>query len=200
MARPISETTTFILSLPLTLPAKEVLANAKARGIKTSENNVHRVRRIHGRSKQAIAKALTSATAKAPAKVEAGSNNSAVAPTKSDFVRSFPLNAPAKQIVQKATAAGIDLDVRYVHKVQSRSKPAAARKTPATARPQRTHATSARSTVASVKHVSPRLSSSVEGLLRAIAAEIGFGRAVEILQGERASVRAVLGHWPDPRS
>jgi len=64
MARPISETTTFILSLPTTLPAKEVLAKAKARGIKTSENNVHRVRRIHGRSKQAIAKALTGVAAR----------------------------------------------------------------------------------------------------------------------------------------
>jgi hypothetical protein len=194
MARPISETTTFILSLPTTLPAKEVLAKAKARGIKTSENNVHRVRRIHGRSKQAIAKALTSAAAKAaPARVEAGPNESAVAPTKSDFVRSFPLNTPAKQIVQKGTAAGIELDVRYVHKVQSRSKPAAAPKTPATARPVKTQASSARSTLASAKGASPRLSSSVEGLLRAVAAEIGLARAVEILQGERASVHAVLG-------
>jgi hypothetical protein len=193
MARPISETTTFIRSLPTTLPAKEVLAKAKARGIKTSENNVHRVRRIHGRSKQAIAKALTGVAAKAPAKVEAGPNNSAVAPTKSDFVRSFPLNTVAKQIVQKATAAGIELDVRYVHKVQSRSETAAARKTPVTAPPVKTHAVSARSTVASAKMVSPRLSSSVEGLLRAVAAEIGLGRAVEILQSERASVRAVLG-------
>jgi hypothetical protein len=31
-----------------------------------------------------------------------------------------------------------------------------------------------------------------EPLLRAVAAELGLGRAVEILQGERARVRAVL--------
>jgi hypothetical protein len=33
----------------------------------------------------------------------------------------------------------------------------------------------------------------VEDLLRAAAAELGLGRAMEILEGERARVRAVLG-------
>jgi hypothetical protein len=194
MARPISDTTTFILSLPTSLPAKEVLAKAKARGIKTSENNVHRVRRIHGRSRKAIAKAQAGGAAPVAPKPAALPVGPRVAPTKSSFVRGFPLNTPAKQIVQKAVAAGIELDVRYVHKVQSRSKPTAAKKTPvkpvAVATAAKAHVSPARSAVASTSTSAP---SSVEALLRAIAAEIGLGRAVEILQGERASVRAVLG-------
>jgi hypothetical protein len=35
---------------------------------------------------------------------------------------------------------------------------------------------------------------SVEELLKAIAAEIGLGRAIAVLQGERDRVRAVLGN------
>jgi hypothetical protein len=35
--------------------------------------------------------------------------------------------------------------------------------------------------------------SSTETLLKAVAAEIGLGRAMEILAGERARVRAVIG-------
>jgi hypothetical protein len=36
-------------------------------------------------------------------------------------------------------------------------------------------------------------SSSAENLLKAVAAEIGLGPAIEILSGERAKVRAVIG-------
>ncbi len=35
--------------------------------------------------------------------------------------------------------------------------------------------------------------SALEDVLRAIAAELGLGRAVEVLEGERARVRAVIG-------
>jgi hypothetical protein len=193
MARPISETTTFILSLPTTIPAREVLAKAKARGIKTSENNVHRVRRIHGRSKQAIAKAQMGGVAPSTAKPGATPARPGVASTKSAFVRGFPLNTSAKQIVEKAAAAGVGLDVRYVHKVQSRSKPAATKKLPVkTVAVAATKAPVSPATSVAASRRTPSSPSSVEALLRAVAAEIGLGRAVEILQGERASVRAVL--------
>jgi hypothetical protein len=108
MARPISETTKFILSLPKTLTAKEVLAKAKAGGLETSESNVHRVRRLHG-------------------------------------------GRPSK-------------------------------------------ASRAHVSVASVGRATSRPATHAEGLLRAIGAEIGLARAVEILQSERARVRGVLGH------
>jgi len=173
MARPISKTTKFILTLPKTLPAKEVLARAKARGIDTSENNVHRVRRLHA----APAKAQSNGPAPGSTKSAAGA---AAAPTKSDFVRRFPLNTPARQVVESAKAAGIKLDATYVYKVQSRSKPVA--------RP--------RDLPVKAVALGPAMrtrGSSVDELLRAVAAELGLGRAVELLQSERARVKAVLG-------
>jgi hypothetical protein len=109
MARPISKTTKFILSLPKTLSVREVLAKAKAGGMKTSESNVHRVRRLHNK------RSKTAASHKSP--------------------------------------------------------PKAAK----TARSTKTRGTSA------------------ESLLRAVAAEIGLARAVEIVQEEWKKIRAVLG-------
>jgi hypothetical protein len=47
--------------------------------------------------------------------------------------------------------------------------------------------------VASSDTPAVRPSSSAENLLRAVAAELGLGRAVEILQGERARVRGLMG-------
>ena len=169
MARPISKTTKFILALPKTLPAKEVLAKAKASGLKTSESNVHRVRRLHGRRSKARARAVTPLSA---AKVD----HKAKVLKKSDFVRSLSASTPAKEVVAKARAAGVKLDLQYVYKIRSRSKPArsAAAKANGAPRP------SARLT-----------ESSAETLLRALGAEIGLGRAVEILQGERARVSSI---------
>jgi hypothetical protein len=137
MARPISKTTKFILSLPKTLPAKEVLAKAKARGIETSENNVHRVRRLR------------------PVVAAKGRSNE-------------PAGTPAKQVVEKAKAAGIPSP-----------KPTAAKSL---------------SVRAKVPGAAIKVgASSADELLRAVAAELGLARAVDILQKERARVQAVLG-------
>lgn len=186
MARPISKTTKFILTLPKSLPAKEVLARAKARGIETSENNVHRVRRLHAVPTKTPSNSPLPAAPKAPvaAKVVAGAPS-----TKSEFVRRFPLNTPAKQVVESAKAAGIKLDTTYVYKVQSRSKPTAqAKKLPAKG------AAPVPAVKSAVLPIAAKSSgSSADDLLRAVAAELGLGRAVEILQSERARVKAVLG-------
>lgn len=110
MARPISKTTKFILALPRTLTAKEVLSRAKASGFATSESNVHRVRRLHGGGRRTAQRHVS--VARAPSSALAKTNG--------------------------------------------------------------TH-------------------SRTEELLRAVAAELGLGRAVEILQSERSRVRSVLG-------
>jgi hypothetical protein len=114
MARPISKTTKFILALPRTLSAKEVLSKAKASGLQTSESNVHRVRRLHGGSKGA-SKGATRGR-----------------------------NVSAKQTVRAAVAP------------------------------------------------SGGSRSSAEDLLRAIAAEVGLGHALEVLQKERVRVMQAL--------
>ena len=137
MGRPISKTTKFILALPRTLSAKEVLEKAKASGLKTSENNVHRVRRVHRGPKAA------------------------------NKTRAVAAGAP------NALGARV---------IRSRSTPG--RKRSAVAKPART-------VVAATQANGSR--AGVEDLLRAVAAELGLGRALEILQSQRAQVRAVFG-------
>jgi hypothetical protein len=172
MARPISKTTKFILALPRTLSAKEVLAKAKASGHKTSEGNIYRVRRLHGGKK------VTAKTAVATRAAASG----AKALSKSDFIRSVPATMPAKEVVARAKAAGVKLDIQYVYRLGTRSN--ATRRKVAVARP-------APGVVAKAKPNG--FHASTEDLLRAVAAELGLGNALEILQSQRAQVRAVLG-------
>jgi hypothetical protein len=173
MARPISKTTKFILALPRTLSAKEALAKARASGHKTTESNIYRVRRLHGGSK-ATAKMVAAPKA-------AASGNGAKTLNKSDFIRSVPATMPAKEVVAKAKAAGMKLDIQYVYRLRTRSKPG--RKMVAVAKP----AAQAMKTKTNGFH------SSTEDLLRAVAAELGLGHAMEILQSQRAQVSAILG-------
>jgi len=237
MARPISKTTKFILALPRTLSAKEVLAKAKASGHKTSEGNVHRVRRQHG-GKRATAKKTSTATstaapssklpqskadfvrslpsstpakkviakakaaglsvsetyvyalrrsakggAKKKAKPASATSTKPNLSSKSDFVRGFSRGTAAKDVVAKAKAAGIKLDIQYVYKLRSRSKSIPRKVAVARAAP-----------VAVTKMKTNGFHSSAEDLLRAVAAELGLGHAMEILQHERAQVTAVLGN------
>jgi hypothetical protein len=112
MARPRSALSKFILSLPRDLSVKEVIAKAKAKGLKTDDSNVYRVRRL--------------VKAKAPTKAA----------------------SPRRAITGR-------------------------------------NGTSVPRPVTSTR--------SAEDLLRAVAAEIGLRRAVEIVQRERAKVRAAIG-------
>jgi hypothetical protein len=107
--------------------------------------------------------------------------------TKADFVRSLPVTTPAKEVVAKAKEAGIALTDMYVYNVRSTSK--------ASAKKGNGRKPSSR-TVAAVRgpHKVAAAVGSVEELLKAIAAEIGLGRAIAVLQGERDRVRAVLGN------
>jgi hypothetical protein len=110
MARPQSETSKLILSLPHSLSAKDVMAALKKKGLKTTESNIYRVRRLGRKSGRPAAAAFS---------------------------------APAKR----------------------RGRPRKASAAPSRA----------------------------EDLLRAVAAELGLARSIEVLQGERARVRAFVG-------
>jgi len=104
--------------------------------------------------------------------------------TKADFVRGLPASTPAKDVVKLARAAGIKLGIFYVYGVR-RAAQMGARKKRAPAKSPTVSAV--------VNGGGSRVSANVENLLRAVAAEIGLGTAIEILSGERARVRAVIG-------
>jgi hypothetical protein len=91
-----------------------------------------------------------------------------------------------KEIVAKAKAAGIKFGVGYVYNVRGYDKTAGKRRaTPKRSASMAIATNGGRSaSIAQVK---------TADLLIAVAAELGLGRAMEILAGERARVRAVIG-------
>lgn len=106
--------------------------------------------------------------------------------TKADFVRSVGPSVSAKEVVAKAKAAGIALTDSYVYNVRSSVKTAANK---AAAKPRAATKTRVAHPVAR----SVANTGSVESLLKAVAAEIGLGRAFDILVAERARVVAAIG-------
>jgi hypothetical protein len=105
--------------------------------------------------------------------------------SKAAFVRSLPSSTPAKEVLKQAKAHGLSLSINYVYNIRGAAKMAAKNKRAA-----------AKSTPVSALVNGGAQSvpeGSTENLLKAIAAEIGLGPAIEILLGERARVRAVIG-------
>jgi hypothetical protein len=187
MPTPTSKLSNFILSLPSTLSGSQVVERAKAKGMKTSRANVSRVRGLHGPKAVKTSTIVTSATSKTVAAKPTG--GPAKIRSKADFVRAYPSLAP-REIVEKAKTEGVKFDVAYVYRIRAMDK--TARKGKRAAARETISTTATVNGPASVTSVVARPSSSPEDLLRAVAAEIGLGRAVEILAGERARTRAVI--------
>ncbi len=170
--KPTVNKSDFIRHQPSDLSAAEVIKKAKAAGVKLTAQLVYKVR---GRSKtntpqpKATSAAPTAAPTAAPAAGPAPKNKSA-------FIRRLPSSMPAKEVVKQAKAAGMKLTESYVYNVRGAAKK--------TARPGRNGASVARPIATT---------SSAESLLKALAAELGLGNAIEILTGERTKVRAVIG-------
>jgi hypothetical protein len=173
----ISKTQTksdFVRSLPNTMSAPEVVKKAKAAGIKLSTQLVYVVRgRATGKGKTKKASAPTTSAATKPAK------------SKAAFVRGLPASTPAKDVVKLAKAAGIKLAVDYVYNVRGADKAKRKRK--------RAAAMAVTSPPTSTNGARSSGNSNAENLLKAIGAELGLGKAIEILSGERARVAAVIG-------
>jgi hypothetical protein len=163
----------FVRRLPSTMPATEVVEKGNVAGVKLTTHYVHKVRAKSGGSnakkKLTSSKATTSGTSK--------KTKSAAA-----FVRGLRTRTPAKRVVTLAKAAGIKLGISYVYNIRGAAKLAA--------RKERAAAKSVEVTVANGG--GSKVSASTEDLLKAVGAELGLGKAIEILSGERARVRSVI--------
>lgn len=104
--------------------------------------------------------------------------------SKADFVRSQPDSLGAKDVVKAAKAAGIPISEAYVYTIRYEAK-RRGQKTPGRPRGRKARAGAA--------GAGSRMSGNVEELLRAAAAEIGLSRAIDILQAQQRTLRAVLG-------
>jgi hypothetical protein len=175
----------FIRSLPTTMPAGEVVAKAKAAGIFIGEPYVYNVRgRAAGRGKKG--KTAPKPAATKPAVTPTSAAPRAAAPlNKADFVRLHPLLTP-RDIVAKARAAGISIGVHYVYNVRAQGKG------PAAKAPVPTKPAAPRPVAAVHAAVHSSTDARLESLLKDVAAEMGLKRALEVLEAERARVRALL--------
>jgi hypothetical protein len=106
--------------------------------------------------------------------------------SKAAFVRGLAAAMPAKEVVAKAKERGMTLTESYVYNVRGAAKAAKRKRTGSlrsalVARP-----------VAAAAPASVGTGLSTEDLLRAVGAELGLARAIEVLHAERARVHAVL--------
>jgi hypothetical protein len=104
--------------------------------------------------------------------------------SKSDYIRAQVATLTAPEVVAKAKAAGLKLTSQLVYAVRGRAK--AKRKARKTS-----------SKAAFVRALPPSagswsVSQHAETLLRAVAAEIGLGHAIELLHAERTRVHSLL--------
>jgi hypothetical protein len=169
----------FIRQYP-SLSTAEIIAAGKKAGLNIGSSLVYMVRGRTARSKKAVAKRTTASTSAAPTSTSAPAK-----PTqnKADFVRARPRLSP-REIVEDAKAAGLEFDAHYVYNVRGTDKSKTKTKVTKTRATPRKAAPVARPITTT---------SSAEDLLKALGAELGLGRAIEILAGERARVRAVIG-------
>jgi hypothetical protein len=184
----------FIRQQSAALSAPEVVAKGKAAGIKFSTQLVYHVRRGPKATKGAAKK---TSTAKPVAAAPAPITKSKV--SKAAFIRSLPKDMPVAEVIAKGKAQGLKLAETYVSwarwagkKANKKSAKAAA---PATKPSAPTVQVTTRATPRNptlTNGVRSPVSSSAETLLRAVAAEVGLGRAIEILLGERARVHSIL--------
>jgi hypothetical protein len=200
----------FIRQQPATLSAADVIAKGKEAGMTFTSSLVYMVRgRQDGKAtpkktatktvnpKQTAPKKLSAAPKqKASAKKSTSTTPGRSASpketgSKADFVRARAHLSP-KEIVEDAKAAGQKLDVNYVYKVRGYDKTTAKRKSTARRPVGKKPAAKTATTKPAASDVRPS-DAKVETLLRAVAAELGLGRAIEILQDERARVRVVIG-------
>jgi hypothetical protein len=131
------------------------------------------------------------------------------------FVLSLPFDTRPTDVVAKAKEAGISVSSSYVSRIQARartraegaksSKAAASAKSPG-GKKQAGAKRPARKTVvkSATKRAATRIpktataetplrrTTAAEDLLRAVAAEIGMGRAIQILEAEHRRVTAIL--------
>jgi hypothetical protein len=168
----------FVRAQPATLSAAQVLAKAKAAGLKITPQLVYKVR---GRSKakdtkkKAPAVKTTAISAKPTASTKPPKSKAA-------FVRGLPSSTPAQDVVKHAKALGLSLSINYVYNIRGAAKMAAKKRAAVKSPVVRTVANGG----------SWSVSQHAETLLRAIAAEIGLGHAIELLHAERARVHSIL--------
>ncbi|MGA2447546.1 MAG: hypothetical protein ABTD50_02590 [Polyangiaceae bacterium] len=169
----------FIRQQPSDMSVAEVVEKARAEGLSIGAGLVYGVRR-RARAKKGGRRAGANRAFAGPSTTAAAKANQA----KADFVRAHS-QLSATEIAAKANEEGVALETGYVYNVRTsdkRSRKKSAATPRSVAGPQ----------AKSAAKPGTSASDDLETLLVAVAAEVGLGRAIAVLEGERARVRALI--------
>ena len=102
-SKSVSSKSAFVRGLPASMPAKEVVAKAKAAGLTLSDRYVHVIRSIAKRAARNGHTAL-----KTPRR------GGRPISSKRTFVLSLPASMPAADVIKRARSEGMQLTTNYV--------------------------------------------------------------------------------------
>lgn len=174
-SKTVSSKSAFVRGLPASMPAKEVVAKAKAAGLTLSDRYVHVIRSIAKRAARNGHSAL-----KAPRR------GGRPISSKRTFVLSLPASLPAAEVIKRARAEGMQLTTNYVYKIRSRG--AAAGET-ALSVPALKGGRANRGRVLSDIARSANGSSQHDERFVALVLDVGLARAASLLERVRARVQ-----------
>jgi hypothetical protein len=177
----------FIREQPQTMSAAEVVEKGNAGGFTFDVSFVGKVRRralsngVHAKATRTAARSTSTTPSRRSMKP---------VKSKAEFVRTLPSSTPAKEVVAKAKAAGISITETHIYGVRSADR-RAKKKSAAKSNASKPAVTAA--AIVNGPTSAQKVSAKAESLLKAVAAEIGLGNAIEVLQSERARVRGLIG-------
>lgn len=175
-AKTVSSKSAFVRGLPASMPAKEVVAKAKAAGLTLSDRYVHVIRSIAKRAARNGQTAL-----KAPRR------GGRPISSKRTFVLSLPSSLPAAEVIKRARAEGMQLTTNYVYKIRSRG---AAANEAALTMPVK-GARNGRGRMLSAIARSANGSSQHDEHFVALVLDVGLARAAVLLERVRARVQGL---------
>lgn len=159
----------FVRSLAFDMPSAEVIARAKARGMRLTRNDVHAIRAIARR------KSESANLSGRPSSSNRKRNSSGI--NKSAFVRSLPGSMSAAEVIEKGKAKGIKLSAAQVYTIRANAR----RK-----RPDKVAITlSAAKSGGAIERKRGRSSGSKEAEFIATALDLGLARAEALISALR---------------
>jgi hypothetical protein len=176
-AKPYGNKTSFVMSLPRDLPAKQVVDQAKKAGLVISEAHVYKIRSTN-KDKTKGMPASSRGNGKGPkSPASRVTNGRGGASEKRDFVLSFSASTPASEILRKAKESGIGLSKAYLYTIRASagSKPAGRASKSAPSKPAGKGRSGA--------------SGSLESQFVNAALDLGLSRAAELLDRVRSRLK-----------
>lgn len=190
--------TSFVLSFPSDVPAKEVVAAGAAQGISLSEKGVYKTRYLSRNkapkaAKKAPAKAAPKAAKKAPKAPKKAGKRGPGDGSGSAFIRQQPVSMKAGEVVAAAAKQGITITPGLVYSVRASMKKSGIKAPKA---PSTTPSGKRRGRPPSAGKAAPQVvvvaGGEKEKQLISLALDLGLGRAIDLIEDFKAKIGSLI--------